>query len=246
MSAESFYRGPGKMVFGNGFYHRSFTGGSVPWYYVSSMPTFSSANGGVHVVGDTLDFETPSDGGFKGRVCTRAGCWGAPFVAGATYSAEIKVTPTIDNGHVYKVLSITTGVAGTEPSWPTGPFGSGLTVTSGGVTFQEVGAASLWQHFGPVGDDDLRMLSKNVTAGGTISLTELESNHSRIKFTGTPSSGLSVILTAGPAIGWVRTFWNTSGQTVTVKGSSGDTGVTIPTGTAYTTLSDGTNCVRVT
>ena len=90
------------------------------------------------------------------------------------------------------------------------------------------------------------MLSKSVTAGGAIALTLAETNHSRIKFTGSPGGALSVELVSGHAIGWVKTFWNACGQTVTVKASLGDSGVALANGVTATLFSDGTNARDVT
>jgi hypothetical protein len=89
------------------------------------------------------------------------------------------------------------------------------------------------------------MLTKDVSAGGTITLTEDEAAHERLKFSGSPASGLSVVVPGGAGIGWCRTFWNSSGQQIIVKGSAGDSGVAVPTARAYQILSDGSNCVRV-
>jgi hypothetical protein len=67
----------------------------------------------------------------------------------------------------------------------------------------------------------------------------------RIKLTGNPNSAFTIQIDGGAAGGWDRVIWNTTGQPATVIGSAGDTGVTVPAGSAYHILSDGTNCVRV-
>ena len=58
------------------------------------------------------------------------------FRAGETYAAGELVTPSSPNGHYY---SASAGLAGSEPTWPTG---GGSTVVSGAVTFTQAGAAA--------------------------------------------------------------------------------------------------------
>lgn len=237
MSAEAFYRGAGRMVFCNGYYHRSFTGNSSVWRYVSTLPAPSSANGSANVVGDVMQQETPVAGGFFERVCTRVGLFYEPVQRSTAYTLAARVTTDVDNGHYYQCTTAGT-TAATAPAYNTG---SGSTTTDGTAVFTEFGAASLWLNAAPVGADDIRMLSKDVTVGGTIALTDAESEHQRIEFTGAPVGALSVIVSTGPCVGWVRTFWNACGQTITIKAVGGDTGVAIPDGFTITVFSDGTN-----
>lgn len=107
------------------------------------------------------------------------------------------------------------------------------------------GEPGTWVRFGVIGADAPDMAVKDVSAAGTITLTEDEASHERIKFNGSPAGALSVVVDAGAATGWVRTFWNACGQTVTVKGSSGDTGIAILDGTVTQIFSDGTNASPV-
>jgi len=59
--------------------------------------------------------------------------WGVVWTSG-TYSRASWRVPTVDNGFMYNVSSITTGTtAGTEPTWPTV---EGATVVDGGVTWK--------------------------------------------------------------------------------------------------------------
>jgi len=61
-----------------------------------------------------------------------------PYVNGDTWIVGELAVPNEAkrNGHFYAVDSITTGIGGTEGTWPTG---AGATVTFGGVTFMEKG-----------------------------------------------------------------------------------------------------------
>lgn len=63
------------------------------------------------------------------------------FDLGRAYALNELVVPgqAKQNGHYYKVTTAGTSSASSEPTWPTG---SGSTVTSGTVTFTEVGAVS--------------------------------------------------------------------------------------------------------
>lgn len=62
----------------------------------------------------------------------------ASWVASTAYSVGAIVVPTSRNGHFYTVTGAGAGSA-TEPVWPTS---SGVTVTLGGVTYQESGVAN--------------------------------------------------------------------------------------------------------
>lgn len=82
--------------------------------------------------------------GGLGYVVTRAGYAARPWrLSGAgNYSTFGEfVVPSVDNGHVYMVTVTGAQSASTEPVWPTG---SGSTVTSGAVTFKEVGASAVF------------------------------------------------------------------------------------------------------
>lgn len=143
----------------------------------------------------------------------------------------------VEGGNVWRALS--EGTSGlVEPSW--GSPSSYTTKVDNNFTWEFVGPAG--GSFEPVITQAPTMLSKNVAAGGTITLTEDEAAHERVKFTGAPGGALSVVVPAGAGTGWMRTFWNACGQTVTVKGSGGDTGVAVTDGTTVMVFSDGTNC----
>ena len=64
-----------------------------------------------------------------------------PYVNGDTWVVGELALPSDSkrNAHFYAVDSITTGIGGTEGTWPTG---AGSTVTFGGVTFREKGATT--------------------------------------------------------------------------------------------------------
>jgi hypothetical protein len=73
--------------------------------------------------------------------------------------------------------------------------------------------------------------------GGDVALTEEQSAHERIRFTGTLPSDTVVTVLAGPAKGWVKSFVNattTGGHTVTVKVGTGATVATVPKTTPAT------------
>ncbi len=146
------------------------------------------------------------------------------------------------SGRAYACVEAGTS-AGSPPSFNFSALGD-LT-TDGGAIWSYIGSDA--PTFEAVyADDAPTMLSKDVTSAGTITLTEAESAHKRIKFTGSPGAGLTVVVAAGAGAGWVRTFWNASGQTVRIKASSGDTGVDMRDGHTAQIFSDGTNARPVT
>ncbi len=159
----------------------------------------------------------------------------------ATWAAAYPIYPgqvIVDSGYSYRAIQTTIGVTG--GSSPTFPTSGPATVVDNTVTWEFLGPDG--GAFEPVITQAPTMFSKDVTAGGAIVLSEDDSAHERIKFTGSPGGALSVEVKAGAGTGWVRTFWNASGQTVTVKGSGGDTGVAVADGATLMILSDGTNC----
>lgn len=89
-------------------------------------------------------------------------------------------------------------------------------------------------------------------ASGDVTLTALDgasdqSRNATLQFTGTPGVARNVYCPAGATKIYV--LYNTCGSNVTLYcGTSGShgTGVTVPTGTAYQVICDGTNIVRVT
>lgn len=89
------------------------------------------------------------------------------------------------------------------------------------------------------------LLTKDCSAGGTITLSSTEIAHLRYKLTGSPAADFTVIIGIGNGDSWTSTIWNATSKNVTIKGSGGDTGVIIPAGIIYNILSDGTNAARV-
>ena len=91
---------------------------------------------------------TATAGGYTGLVNTRDGIYAYGYVelSGAGFPVGFTVVPTVDNGHAY-VVTANVGPIGAEPAWPTG---SGATVTSGGVTFEEIGTAALMKGYGAI------------------------------------------------------------------------------------------------
>jgi hypothetical protein len=87
---------------------------------------------------------------------------------------------------------------------------------------------------------------KDVTAGGTITLTADEAAHSILKFTGAPGAGVSAVVPAGSAGCLSLTFFNDCGQTVTVKATTVDAGVAVANGVSTRLWSDGITVRQIT
>lgn len=84
-------------------------------------------------------------GGWEGVVVTRAGIRCITFFPTADLVAGQYIQPTTPNDHAYLVT--VGGTTGTEPTWPTG---SGTTITSGSVTFQEIGVNAILKNYGAI------------------------------------------------------------------------------------------------
>lgn len=84
-------------------------------------------------------------------------------------------------------------------------------------------------------------LTKDVSAGGTITLTAAEASNKLITFVGNPSSAVSVVVPATVAVYYTQSAISTA-QTITLKTASG-AGTGITQGSRIIALCDGTNVV---
>lgn len=84
-------------------------------------------------------------------------------------------------------------------------------------------------------------LTKDVSAGGTITLTAPEASNKLITFVGNPSSAVSVIVPATVAVYYTQSAISTA-QTITLK-TAGGSGTGITQGARIIALCDGTNVV---
>ena len=84
-------------------------------------------------------------------------------------------------------------------------------------------------------------LTKDVSAGGTITLSATEASNKLITFIGNPSGAVNVVVPAVVAVYYTQSSLSTS-QTVTLKTSAGS-GVGITQGARLIALCDGTNVV---
>jgi hypothetical protein len=217
LSAEAFSRGPGRMVFCNGYYHRTLDGTKAVWRFVHSEPV--NGGNGVHIIGDTLEYATPVSGGYKGRVCTRGGVYGATVQRSTAYTLGVKITPDPDNGHVYTCTTAGT----TDVSQPAYNTGGGSTTTDGTAVFTEGGISSIWGEFGYIG-----------TGGGPTGATGADG--------ATWRSGDASTLATNPGVNGDFFLLNTGDGEVykkaggtysldtTIKGPTGSTGATGPAG----------------
>jgi Pectate lyase superfamily protein len=118
-------------------------------------------------------------------------------------------------------------------------------VIDGEVTWDAYGTdASQWD---PLISESPTMLTKSVAGSGTVTLTEDESAHSSFKLTGTLTGEVTVIVAPGPAAAWTRTFINatTGAFRLTIKTTSGGSGIDVPQGTARMLNGDGTDILAI-
>lgn len=106
------------------------------------------------------------------------------------------------------------------------------------------GTPGTWNTFGSI-VADLSMLTKDCSAGGTITFNAGEIAHERYKLTGSPSASFIVIIGTSPLDSWNRVVYNASTKSATIKASGGDTGVIVLAGQALYLLNDGTNMITV-
>jgi hypothetical protein len=166
-----------------------------------------------------------------------------------TYEAGILIRPWpsgINGDPLY--LALNYGRTGeTKPAFKNEP---GETYEDGpGVEIPSV----KWEWWGNAGNDAIyepvihefpSTAAVAVTGGATVSLTEDQAGHARIRFTGVLTQNVKVVVPPGPARGWTRTFWNaTTGPFALTLAATptGGTGVVVAQGTVCTLFCDGTN-----
>lgn len=244
---------PGKLTFNDAVYFgteavgyqrigaasAAYTVGSSDWHTSAGLTigAVSWYPAGALVLNKSDTVHRP--GGWR---ATRNGGWGYKVGGGATFVPAFTYRPgeSIEaNGYVYRALTLGTAGADDTASWSTTP---GATIANGTIT---------WECYGAVGglepvDIQSEVLGTYNATAGSATLTLDQCSYERLKITGSPVATFALVMPGcAGASGWLRVIWNTSGQACTVKGSSGDMGTSVPNGTAYQILSDGTNCVRV-
>ncbi len=168
------------------------------------------------------------------------------WTAGQGNWPGVLITPSSPNGYIYRSTKDGTNHASVEPGTPAGTWPTvigGLT-TDGTQVWECYAAAgsTLWESFGSQLETPG---SKVCTAGGTITLTELEGQRAVIHLTGSPTADFAVIASVGKAGGWSRTYCNDTGFCATIKATSSDAGELIFSGERVNLTSDGTNVTRV-
>lgn len=61
------------------------------------------------------------------------------------------------------------------------------------------------------------MLTVDVSAGGTITLTADEAGHDRIKLTGNLAAAVTLVVEPGSALGWVKSFLNATDDAFSIN-----------------------------
>ena len=175
------------------------------------------------------------------------------------------VIPSTPNGRLYRMAGYTgpnsagNGLTGAiEPSWPSAGYGNTVVDVNASlpicsITWEDVGVAAAvgtlptsGAIFEAFGAESETAYSLACGAGGAITTTLAQSSHKVVVLTGSPGSAFSVELDSGPAGSWSRTVQNSTGQTATIKGSSGDSGVSVAAGEVVQVMNDGSACHRVT
>lgn len=119
----------------------------------------------------------------------------------------------------------------------------------GAVQWRNVGAETDDLAWVPLIIESPLLFEKDVTNDDPgvayVQMSEEQSAHARIRFTGAPNAARAVKVAPGCANGWVRHFRNDCGQDVTVGmvgAGGGAATVNMLTGTCASIFSDGTNC----
>lgn len=148
-------------------------------------------------------------------------------------------------GHIFRANS-SGATQSVEPVWPTI---LGNTVQDGLINWQNVGTldgyGSNTNTFEPVIVASTLKLTKDCSAGGTITLSFAEISHERYILTGSPGAAFTVIIGVGAGDSWNRVLFNNSSQSVTVAASGGDPGTVVLAGKALHLLHTGTNIIAV-
>lgn len=236
LSDLNFERGPAKFVLPNAYVVQSETsevgGVSKMRFYGPKPLEFVRGNGTFYQTGlpwqngDSFEYTTVSDGGYKGKVCTRGGFYGDPWQANTPYVVGLNVVASPDNGHVYRCTTAGTTHATTQPTWNTG---SGSTTSDNGVVWTEIGTSSLWKEWGYIG-----------TGGGPAGADGADGAPGSLWYqgAGVPSGGTGIdgdlYLRTATNIGDVYQkaagTWSVIGNIRGATGATGSTGATGPAG----------------
>lgn len=209
-------------------------------------PDFASATGsgrGRFEQGDVV-WNKPQSGRPSVPLAWRANKVGSAdshntYATNFTYPAGVVIRPGTTGDPLYVA---TTGgtTSGSTPAFANTP---GQTYSDGDVTWEWCGVYNDETHWEPAIAERPVMLTKDVSASGTVTLTADESGYARLKLTGTLTSNTTVIVEPGAASGWDKTIWNatTGNYTLTIKATSGGAGVKIGPGCTAHILADDTD-----
>ena len=174
------------------------------------------------------------------RARARGGVAVSNWLPNIAYEAGILIRPNgPSESQLYRARNYGTS---TDPK-PAFLDTPGASYTDGTVVWDWWGNADDDSIYEPVIAELPAMVTMDVSAGGTKTLTSDEAAHERIKLTGVLPNSTTVIVEPGAALGWTRTIWNaTSGaQTLTVNATAGGLGVIVREGAIAVLFCDGTN-----
>lgn len=131
-----------------------------------------------------------------------------------TYPAGTVIQPNTapDPDVVYVSLNFGT-TAAVAPAFPDAPG----TVNDGTIVWEYRGLfddTSFWE---PVVASLPTMLTVDVAAGGTITLSADEAAHDRIKLIGNLAAAVTLVVEPGAAVGWVKSFLNATDDAFTIS-----------------------------
>mgnify|MGYP000906990989 FL=1 len=137
-----------------------------------------------------------------------------PRVDSFTYPAGTVIQPNTapDPDVVYVSLNFGT-TAAVAPAFPDAPG----TVNDGTIVWEYRGLfddTSFWE---PVVASLPTMLTVDVAAGGTITLSADEAAHDRIKLIGNLAAAVTLVVEPGAAVGWVKSFLNATDDAFTIS-----------------------------
>ena len=232
-----------------GWFDGSQTYGSVAW-----RGQLTSSENGWFSPGDLILNRNATTNYPVGMRATQHGGWSLSagygynvhWSAGLSMRVGDAIYPSVENGFIFRADIVNGATGNVEPVWP---LSFGAQIVDNGVTWTNVGTqdgyGSNTNTFEPFGVASPLKLTKDCTAGGTITLSFDEISHERYFLTGSPGSAFTVVIGTGAGDSWNRVVFNSSGQNATISAGGGDPGTVVLAGKALHLLHTGTSIIVV-
>ena len=162
---------------------------------------------------------------------------------GGSATLSLTSTSTLGDDFFFLLKNLGTGTITIDPAGSETIDGQSTFTVQPGESLMVCGSSASWftVGYGRSLVYQFTQLVKDVSAGGSFTLTSAEAGNKLITFSGNPASGVTVVAPAVVAVYYLYNTLSTS-QSVTFKTSAGS-GVSVPQGARIIAMCDGVNMV---